>query len=60
MKPKTMREFQITVFILTAVSLIGSAFGIGKDFGETLYNTGIAVLLADVVCIQFWPSKKPL
>jgi hypothetical protein len=40
------------------VLLIASAFGIGKDMGETLYNAGIATLLIDVVCIQLWPSVK--
>ena len=53
-----MRQVQIAICILGAASLIGSAFGIGKDFGETLYNTGIAMLLLDVVCIQLWPSAK--
>jgi hypothetical protein len=53
-----MRKFQTAIFVLGAASLIASAFGIGKDFGETLYNTGIATLLVDVVCIQLWPSAK--
>lgn len=53
-----MRQLQIAMFLLGAASLIGSAFGIGKDFGETLYKTGIAFLLIDVVCIQLWPSQK--
>ena len=53
-----MRQLQITMFILGAASLIASAFGIGKDFGETLYKTGIALLLLDVVCIQLWPLAK--
>ena len=53
-----MRWFQITLFILGTASMIGSAFGIGKDFGETLFNTGIAFLLIDLVCIQLWPSAK--
>ena len=53
-----MRQFQIVMFILGAAALIASAFGIGKDFGETLYKTGIAFLLLDVVCLLFWPSAK--
>ena len=53
-----MKRVQITVFILGAAALIGSAFGMGKDFGETLYKTGIAFLLIDVVCILLWPSAK--
>ena len=53
-----MRQFQITIFILGAVSLIASAFGIGRDSGETLYKTGIATLLVDVVCVLLWPPAK--
>ena len=53
-----MRQLQMTVFMLGAASLIASAFGIGSDFGETLYKTGIALLLLDVVCIPLWPSAK--
>lgn len=53
-----MRQSQIAFFVLGAVSLIASAFGIGKDYGETLYNAGIALLLLDVVCIQLWPTGK--
>jgi len=55
-----MRQFQVTLFIVAAVSLIASALAIGKSYGETLYNTGIAMLLFDVVCIQLWPSVKRL
>jgi hypothetical protein len=53
-----MRSFQIALFILGTASMVGSAFGIGKEFGETLFNAGIALLLIDVVCIQLWPSAK--
>jgi len=53
-----MRLSQIVIFILGAVSLIASAFGIGKDYGETFYNAGIALLLLDVVYILLWPSVK--
>jgi hypothetical protein len=58
MGAETMRQLQMTIFILGAASLILSAFGIGKDFGETLYKTGIAILLLDVACTQLWPSAK--
>ena len=53
-----MRWFQIALFTLGTASMIGAAFGIGKDIGETLFNAGIALLLIDVVCIQLWPSAK--
>ncbi len=55
-----MRKLQMILFVLGIVALIASAFGIGRDFGETLYNAGMAMLLADVVCIQLWPSEKHL
>ena len=57
-KEQTMRRAQIILFILGAAFLTASAFGIGKDYGETLYNAGIAILLFDIVFIQLWPSAK--
>ena len=51
-----MRRFQIALFILGTASMIGSAFGIGKSLGETLFNTGIAFLLIALVCTQLWPT----
>lgn len=53
-----MKQIQIVIFIAGAASLIASAFGLGKDYGETLYNAGIAILLIDIVFIQLWPSEK--
>jgi len=53
-----MRQTQIILFIVGATSLIASAFGLGKDYGETFYNAGIAILLIDIVFIQLWPSAK--
>ncbi|NMC36902.1 MAG: hypothetical protein GYA41_01090 [Bacteroidales bacterium] len=53
-----MRQIQIVLYIVGAASLIASAFGLGKDYGETLYNAGIAILLIDIVSIQLWPSAK--
>ena len=53
-----MRQAQIVLFILGAASLIASAFGLGKDYGETLYNAGVAILLIDIVFIQLWTSAK--
>jgi len=53
-----MRQAQIVLFIIGAVSLIASAFGLGKDYGETLYNAGIAILVIDIVFIQLWTSAK--
>jgi len=53
-----MRQAQIILFIIGAASLIASAFGLGKDYGETLYNAGIAILLIDIVSLQLWPLAK--
>lgn len=53
-----MRQSQIALFVLGTAAMIGSAFGIGRDFGETLWKTGIAVLLIDLVCLQLWPSTR--
>lgn len=53
-----MRQAQVILFLLGAASLIASAFGLGKDYGETLYNAGIAILLIDIVFILLWPSAK--
>ena len=57
-KEQTMRQAQIALLILGTASLIASAFGLGKDYGETLYNTGIAILLIDIVFIQLFRSAK--
>jgi hypothetical protein len=55
-----MRQVQIVILVVGVLSLIASAFGLGKDFGETLYKTGIALLLIDLVCMQLWPLGKRL
>lgn len=53
-----MRQFQIAVFVLGTVALLAAAFFIGKDMGDTLWRTGMATVLFDVVCIQLWPCSK--
>ena len=53
-----MRLAQIILFIIGSASLLASAFGLGKDYGETFYNAGIAILLIDIVFIQLWPPAK--
>lgn len=58
MKEQTMRLAQIALFILGAASLIASAFGLGKDYGETFYNAGIAILFIDIVFIQLFRTAK--
>jgi hypothetical protein len=53
-----MRIFQMIIFVLGAAALASAAFFIGKQTGEDLWKTGIAILLFDVVCLQLWPSAK--
>jgi hypothetical protein len=53
-----MRQFQIVVFALGTVALLGAACFIGKQTGEDLWKTGMATLLFDVVCLQLWPCAK--
>jgi hypothetical protein len=53
-----MRIFQIIIFVLGALALASAAFFIGKQTGEDLWKTGIAILLFDVVCLLLWPSAK--
>ncbi len=53
-----MRYLQIIMFILGIASLIGSALGLGSDFGKTFYGVGVSLLLIDAVWIQLWPAPK--
>ena len=53
-----MRIFQISILILGGVVFCGALFYIGRQTGEDLWKTGVAVLLFDVVCLQLWPTGK--
>lgn len=53
-----MRLTQIILFIIGTAALVASAFGLGNDYGETLYNSGIAILVIDIAFIQLYPSAK--
>jgi hypothetical protein len=53
-----MKQFQIVVFVLGTVALLAAAGFIGKDLGDTLWRTGMATPLFDVVCLQLWPCPK--
>jgi len=53
-----MRYFQIILFVGAALSFIIAVFFVGTGMGDTLWRTGIAILLFDVVCIMLWPNKS--
>jgi hypothetical protein len=55
---KTMRQFQVTIFLLGVGSFILSAFELGPGSGDYLLNAGFATMLIDLVFIQLWPSVK--
>jgi hypothetical protein len=55
-----MRTVQIGIFILGLVSFLAAAFFTGEDTGETLWKTGTAAMLIDMVFMKLWPSMKTL
>jgi len=55
---RSMRKFQIVVFVLATAALIAAACCIGKSVGNELRKAGMAALLFDMVCIQLWPPAK--
>ena len=54
-----MRKVQIGIFILGLVSFLAAVFFTGEDTGETLWKTGTAAMLIDIVFMKLWPSMKP-
>jgi hypothetical protein len=55
-----MRQFQIAIFILGVAAFLASIGFTGSNMGDTLWRTGVALMLGDVVCIQLWPGEKRL
>jgi hypothetical protein len=53
-----MRQFQMVVFGVGVAAFLGSALCIGSTMGDTLWRTGVAMMLCDIVCIQLWPPLK--
>lgn len=53
-----MRTAQIGIFILGLVSFLAASFFTGEDTGETLWKTGMAAMLVDIVFMKLWPSMK--
>ncbi len=53
-----MRTLQIALLVIGLVAFVAAIFFIGAETGETLWRTGMAVLLVDVVCLMLWPSPR--
>jgi hypothetical protein len=53
-----MKQFQIAVFGVGVAAFLGSALCIGSTMGDTLWRTGVAMMLCDIVCILLWPTAK--
>lgn len=52
-----MRQFQTTMFLLGTAVFLASAGFHRSPMGDTLWKTGIAVMVGDIVCILLWPRK---
>lgn len=53
-----MRSLQIILFVIGLLAFVSAIFFIGAETGETLWRTGVAALLVDVVCLMLWPSSR--
>jgi hypothetical protein len=53
-----MRTLQIVLFVIGLTAFLAAIFFIGADMGQTLWRTGVAALLADIVCLMLWPSPR--
>jgi len=51
-----MRSLQIIVLILAVLVLVAALFFTGTSTGLTLWHTGVALLLIDVVNCLIWPT----
>lgn len=54
-----MRQVQIGIFAIGLVSFVASAFFVGGEMGDTLWRTGVAAMLLDMVFMRLWPALKP-
>jgi len=51
-----MRIVQIIGFFVGIVAFGAAAAFTGGETGDTLWRTGVAILLTDIVLIMLWPS----
>jgi hypothetical protein len=52
-----MRQVQVGMLVLAWAALLAALFFIGEDLGLTLWRTGIALLLSDIVFMMLWPTS---
>lgn len=55
-----MRLFQIIAFFFGVAAFLVSAAFTETSTGETLWKVGVAIMIANIVCILLWPSPKKL
>jgi hypothetical protein len=53
-----MRTLQVVLFAFGVLAFLASAAFIGDDMGDTLWRTGVAAMLIDLVCIKLWSPHK--
>ena len=53
-----MRIVQIVLFFIGLLSFLVAVFFIGQGTGDTLWRTGIAIILLDLACTRIWPTSK--
>jgi hypothetical protein len=51
-----MRSLQIVILILAIVAFVVAVFFTGTETGLTLWYTGVALLLIDMVVCLIWPT----
>jgi len=49
-----MRTLQVGIFAFGVLAFLASAVFIGKGMGDTLWRTGVAAMLIDLVCMKLW------
>jgi hypothetical protein len=52
-----MRILQVAGFVLGVAAFLAAALYTGTNMGETLWKTGMAVLVSDIVLVLLWPRK---
>ena len=54
---RLMRNLQVAVFIVGALSFLASALFVGQGMGDTLWRAGVAAMLTDLTWTVIWPAK---
>jgi len=53
-----MRIFQIAVFVLASLSFLAALYYTGTNTGESLWKGGMAGMIADIVLLLLWPTRR--